>query len=93
MEERQTPPTEAESAQDEATAAALAATKRMKRIAAANVIRTNGGRTDRQLCDLAVASRVRGILPSEVKAVREELDRQGFLADEVEQHQQQNGGG
>jgi len=59
-------------------------TKRLRRIAAANIIRGVRRRNGLRLSDVAVASRVPGMVPSEVRAVREEIERNGVLQDELD---------
>ncbi len=61
-----------------------AATKRMKRIAAAVILRLCQRPDGRPLSDCAVARRVGWMLPSEVAAVRAEIEATGVLADELQ---------
>lgn len=64
----------------------------MKAIAAANVIRVCRRPDGRELCDVAVAVRVGGILPSEVAAIRAQIEQNGYLAEEVSVSEEQRGG-
>lgn len=66
--------------------------KRMKRIAAANIIRVCRRPDGSELSDAAVAARVKMMLPSEVAAVRAELAEHGVLAEEVEHALPRKGG-
>jgi hypothetical protein len=65
--------------------------RRVKQIAIANLIRSNGGLTHRTLSNVAIAYRVGGVLPSDVQAVRERLEEQGYLQEELDQGEQKGG--
>lgn len=58
--------------------------RRQRRIAIARVLRPGVRRNGMPLSDVAVATRVKGATVAEVREVREEVDRNGFIVEEVE---------
>jgi hypothetical protein len=65
---------------------------RRRRIAIANIIRSRRRINGKELSNVAIASKVRGSTPSEVRDVREELAQFGVLKDEIEALPNNEGG-